>query len=409
MKRSYEGQPVSLPDGRNTPYAVVTEPTALRRLVEELLADDAVAVDTESDQRHHYPGRVSLIQLGTERCSYLIDPLAVADLSPLAELFRRPSTRKIFHAASMDLAWLDRDFGFRLTNVYDTSVGAGLLGYEQAGLSTLVFDFLQVPLEKPASLQKADWSKRPLGKQMLEYAAGDVRYLIPLMRAQEKRLHELGRLEWLSEECLMLEQLCYVPADPETEHLKVKGVSQLNETQLRTLRTLFGFRERIALRQGRAPAYFLTAEALIALSKDPALEPSGVPGLNGWVLRTRGRELRSILRGAAFDSRSNPSGTGPTADVAMGAGDIEERKLRRVTFRAALTELLRWRRWEAENMSVSPELVWPRRSLERLASGQRDLSAESSESELRRWQVSEFSERLGEAMRRSVNLPKPNA
>ena len=72
---------------------------ALAGVAATLTAQPAVAVDTESNSLHAYRERVCLLQFSIPGADFIVDPLAVTDLSPLAALFSDPRIQKIFHAA----------------------------------------------------------------------------------------------------------------------------------------------------------------------------------------------------------------------------------------------------------------------------------------------------------------------
>ena len=76
------------------------------------MAQPVVAVDTESNSLYAYHERVCLIQFSIPGEDYLLDPLAIDDLSPLGDLFADPKIEKIFHAAEYDVMVLRRDYDF---------------------------------------------------------------------------------------------------------------------------------------------------------------------------------------------------------------------------------------------------------------------------------------------------------
>jgi len=127
---------------------------------------------------YHYFEKVCLLQIATESVSYVLDPLALRDLSALKPVFSNPRIRKVFHGADYDIRSLSRDFGFEVENLFDTQMACKFLGLQETGLEALLRERFQVELNK--KFQRADWSKRPLSRDMLEYAAMDGNYLIPL-------------------------------------------------------------------------------------------------------------------------------------------------------------------------------------------------------------------------------------
>ena len=104
----------------------------------------------------------------------------------------------MFHDADYDLRLLDREYGFRATNLFDTRIAAQLLNEPGVGLAALLERYLGVRLDK--RFQRADWSARPLSPGMLEYAAADTRHLPELRDILRGQLRERGRLTWAEEE-----------------------------------------------------------------------------------------------------------------------------------------------------------------------------------------------------------------
>src|SRR5450756_1232142 len=109
----------------------------LEAMLQALLAQPIVAVDTESNSLYAYRERVCLIQFSIPKEDYLVDPLAGLDLSPLGTLFANLQIEKIFHAAEYDVICLRRDFGFTFTNLFDTMIAGRVLGRTAVGLASM--------------------------------------------------------------------------------------------------------------------------------------------------------------------------------------------------------------------------------------------------------------------------------
>ena len=110
------------------PSRWVDTPTDLAEISHRLRAPGQVALDTEGDSLHHYPERLSLIQLAVPSSeAWLVDPLAVTDLSSLASVFAAPDVVTVVHAGDNDLVQLKRR-GFAFTSIFDTSIAARFLG-----------------------------------------------------------------------------------------------------------------------------------------------------------------------------------------------------------------------------------------------------------------------------------------
>src|SRR5437762_4195890 len=86
------------------PSRWVDTPTDLAEISHRLRAPGQVALDTEGDSLHHYPERLSLIQLAVPSSeAWLVDPLAVTDLSSLASVFAAPDVVTVVHSGDNDL------------------------------------------------------------------------------------------------------------------------------------------------------------------------------------------------------------------------------------------------------------------------------------------------------------------
>ena len=104
---------------------------------------------------------------------------------PLAPFFANPDQQKVFHAAEYDLICLRRDYHFEFTNIFDTMSAARTLGWPQVGLAAILDTHFGVTLNK--KYQRADWKRRPLTPEQLDYARLDTHYLVALRDRQLRR------------------------------------------------------------------------------------------------------------------------------------------------------------------------------------------------------------------------------
>ena len=225
---------------------------------------EIIGVDLEADSMYHYFEKVCLLQIATESASYVMDPLALRDLSSLRPVFSNPRIRKVFHGADYDIRSLYRDFRIEVENLFDTQLACRFLGLRETGLEALLRSRFHVELNK--KYQRADWSKRPLSPEMVEYAATDGRYLIPLARMLEKELEEKSRLSWVEEECLFLSKVRFTPPGNDPLYLKVKGAFLLDPRSLAVLEALLEFREAQAQKSDLPPFKVLRNEPLLELA-----------------------------------------------------------------------------------------------------------------------------------------------
>ena len=195
-----------------------------------------IALDTEGASFHRFVDRIYLLQLSTNERHAIIDPLSTGQLGGLGELVQDPAVQIVFHDADYDLRLLRQDYGWGVTNIFDTRIASQFLGYTSFGLAALLERFFGVKLDKKH--QRADWSMRPLTHDMLDYAAQDTRYLLQLRDILAGELAKNGRLAWAQEEFRRLENTEWAAEDPAEAFLRIKGARDLSRRELATLREL---------------------------------------------------------------------------------------------------------------------------------------------------------------------------
>lgn len=368
------------------PEAVlITDPGAWHHAAADLAVAERLAVDLEGNGFYRYPERICLLQVRAGERTYLLDPLALTDLSELKDRFADPRQEKIFHSCDWDLRVLQRDLGFTVRRIFDTSLAARFLGVQQAGLSNVLKALLDIDLDKPKSLQRQDWTLRPLPPGSLRYAADDVAYLPRLRDLLRSELDRRGRWSWVKEEFQRLETVRFNPPLPPAEAFwGVAGSRKLPPRQRAVLRELYVFRDTLARELDRPPFKVMSDETLLALAQDP--DPAKVNGLKG--LRQSGREeaLREVLRrgieqpGLALPNSEAPR-TPPLGNRA----------------RARLAGLKVWRTQLGQDLGLDPSLLWPLHSLEFLAAHPERRDEEfrrARATDLRAWQSAAFAEDL---------------
>ncbi|MCY4473939.1 MAG: hypothetical protein OXC83_00685 [Chloroflexi bacterium] len=365
---------------------LVRDDSRLTEVVEHLLRTPRVAVDIESNGFFRYHERVCLVQLASAETAFLVDPLLIDNVRPLGGLLGDRSVEKVFHAADYDLRSFDRDWGFRINNVFDTKIAAEFVGAERVGLQAVVEEYAGVVLAKSPKLQRSDWTMRPLKPEKLQYAANDVLHLIRVRKAISARLKKLSRYAWVQEEFARLESVKHTAPDREAAFLSVKGSRDLDGKGLAVLRSLFKFREREARRRDRPTFKVIPDFALITLSSAPSIDLSRVKGL-GWYGRHPGsRGLKDAIRKGL---RSKPVSL-PLRRRSEEISNLENKEL----FKTRLSILKAWRSQLGNELRLNPGLLWPTKSLERLARNPCNLELEATSAEVRDWQKLQFGANL---------------
>lgn len=240
----------------------------LNKMTQDLASQTRVAVDTESNSLHAFREQVCLAQFSSAQADYLVDPLVLHDLSPLAPIFANPNIEKIFHAAEYDLICLRRDFHFSFNNLFDTMHAARVLGYPAVGLDKLLGDKFGIKMDKRH--QKADWAERPLSKDQIHYARLDTHYLFDLRNVLEAELKDKERLHFAKED---FERACRLedakPRSNGASWERFSGRKDLSQRELTVVAQLCKWRDKEAERLDRPPYKVMMDDVLIALAKNP--------------------------------------------------------------------------------------------------------------------------------------------
>jgi ribonuclease D len=279
------------------PIIIATQ-AALDDLAERLAVEPLIAIDTESNSLYAYRERVCLIQVSTRDQDWVIDPLALADLSPLGPLLADVRIEKVFHAAEYDLMCLKRDYGFTFENLFDTQVAARILGIKAVGLGNLLEAHFGVRADK--RFQRANWAERPIPARQLAYAAQDTHFL-PALRDIMLAALEAG--DYLVEAGEAFDLLAETqPAnhsfDPEG-YWHFNAARTLSRRQMAILRELYVWREELASARDLPPFRIAGDDALVAITlKEPAhpRDLHGIRGIGEGLIRQHGPAIIEAVR-----------------------------------------------------------------------------------------------------------------
>jgi ribonuclease D len=351
-----------------------------------LLADQAaIGVDTESNSLHAYRERVCLIQLAAPGHDILIDPLSGVDIALLADIFASDRIQKVFHAAEYDVMCLKRDFGFSISNLFDTMWAARILGWERVGLASILAEVFDVRVNK--RYQRYDWGQRPLADEAITYAALDAHYLLSLRELEREALIQAGR--WREAEIAFAEIAVTPPKRLGRNRLwRIKGARRLNCRQQSVLAELCAWREQQACLQDCPPFKVLGDRSLVTLAQVmPATRRAlaRADGLRPHHLRRYGDALlQAIERGRAAPPPRRPESRPSRAP------DVVER------FRA----LRSWRKMAAQRRGVRSDVILSTDILWRVAERAPHTHQELLQVDgLNAWRCEQYGEQLLEVVR----------
>lgn len=340
---------------KNVELVWVDQPQQLRQAACELAKADILAVDTESNSLYAYQEQVCLIQFSTRGKDYLVDALVLPDLSPLAEIFTSDRILKVFHAAEYDLICLFRDYGFRFNYLFDTMVAARILGYQKIGLGSLLEKYFGVQMNK--KYQRANWGKRPLKGDMLEYARLDSHYLIPLQDELRAELIAADLWELALEDFRRLTQgVEDTTESSEDDFWKIHGARDLSPEKAAVLKSLYQFRESVAKAQNRPPFKVISHQALVELAEVCPKNHADLLKLSVLHENQAKRYDRGLLEAIRVGKQAPPAyppnHTRPHNSVLHRIDALQE-----------------WRKYTGRDLGVPSDVVLPRDVLNRIAWG----------------------------------------
>lgn len=346
---------------QSDPSELISTRRDLEGLLESVGEVDVCAIDTEADSLHRYRESLCLIQFAWSDQSVLIDPLAleVEDLDPLRVYLGKSTVW--MHGADYDMTMLRRVFGELPPKVYDTQIGARLLGLRKFGLANLVEHYFGVKLSKTS--QKADWGKRPLSEKMASYALNDVRYLLSMGDQIVAELREIGRLGWFEESCDSARTKVLERDESREEPWRVQGAGRLDRKGLHFLKVLWEWRDLEAERWDRPSFMVVTNRQMLEWSQ--LLAKGQKPEFPGHYRPNRRRRLEQALA----EARDTPAEDYPERVKGL-------RRRRDKDFDERVARMIKERNTVAGRLDIEPSLIASRAVIESLAADEPEAQAQ---------------------------------
>ena len=370
-----------MPPARTDGALYLDQPAQVERFLDEISDVKELALDTEGASFHRFLDRIYLLQLSTRERSAIIDPLPTGSPPGLGGLLQSKSVEVVFHDADYDLRLLHQDYGWHVTNIFDTRIASQLLGIKSFGLAALLEQFFDVKLDKKH--QRADWSMRPLTPDMLEYAAQDTRYLLQLKDQMKAKLEHRGRLHWAEEEFARLEGTRWEVEESMEGFLRLKGARDLSRRELAVLREVANWRDTVAAQLDRATFRVMGNEALFELARrapKSVSELSAIKGMpRGMIDRAGADIVAAVRRGVEAPEAELPKF--PRGQRWNKDRDFDDRVARLKAVRDAT----------ATRLELDPGVLCSRERLENIARrGAKTVEDLTSVPDLRRWQIEEM-------------------
>jgi ribonuclease D len=398
-------------------FRLIQTVSDLNSLCNQLTEETILGVDTEADSLYHYFPKVCLIQISTSQHTFVVDPLAIQTMDALRPLFADNKIKKIFHGADYDIRSLFRDFAAEVNNLFDTMVASQFLGEKEPALAVVVKKRFDTTLNK--KYQRANWSKRPLSRDMIQYAGRDTAYLIRLYKELTQELQSKGRLNWVEEECEILSNECTVKDNPAGGGInrqnpcnsighsvskktltprtplfrQFKGAGKLAPRDLAVLEKILIFRERLAIEQDR-PLFRIFSNAAIqniVTAKPRHLAAlRKVPNLPGDFM---GRYAEGVLE-AIKSALELPDDRLPSFPKTRSTPQSPEKQAR-------LKRLKSWRNLKARQLELETGLICNNVLLHALAEGNpKDVEDLKVIPRMRVWQMKTLGQEIIEVLKK---------
>jgi len=226
-------------------------------MVSELESENILAIDTEFDWRTTYHPKISLIQIASKNSIYIIDCLNINLKYLTQKLFSDPTKLLIFHSVRSDATVLSSALNVYVKNVYDIQIAEKQISKKDIqAYGEIVKKYCHIKIDKEET--QSNWLRRPLSVNQINYAANDVRYLIPIYFIQKKILNK--KMNQYSEVL------------KESEIQAEKGNEKLYKARLKRKKMssfekkLFLWREKIAEEQNTPISYVFKDRKLKDLS-----------------------------------------------------------------------------------------------------------------------------------------------
>lgn len=219
----------------------------------------AVALDMEGDQgllRYNYS--ISIFQCFDGEKKIIIDVLKIGKRPVLHQFLTCNDIVKVMFSCPNDIFMTQNVLGCTIAPVRDIAVGQKLLG-----LPINLSDHLKIDKDKKDSFQKANWLKRPIKPELMDYAINDVLELFNIEKQIEVKLRDQELYEKYLEESSLISKRNFVVNQLRLYKQKFPGFKKLKPEKKQLAANLWIFRELVG-RHFDVPVGFLLSKQSMA-------------------------------------------------------------------------------------------------------------------------------------------------
>jgi len=198
-----------------------------------------IALDLEGDQGSvKYKYSISIFQCFDGTTPVIIDVLKTSKSQSLKEFLTDPVITKVMFSSENDLFMTQNVLGYSIRPIRDIAIAQKLLG-----IKINLADYIGIDKKIKDSYQRANWLRRPIRKDLLEYAVNDVLYLLDINEKFEKELKEKNLYEKYLEESSKVSDKNFIVDQFHQYKEKFPGFKRLSKEKKELGKTIWIFRE----------------------------------------------------------------------------------------------------------------------------------------------------------------------
>ena len=198
-----------------------------------------IAIDLEGDQGSiNYNYSISIFQCFDGTTPVVIDILKISKSEELKEFLTSPDIIKVMFSSENDLFMTQNVLGYSIENIRDIAIAQKLLG-----MRINLADYIGIEKELKDSFQRANWLRRPIRRDLLEYAVNDVLYLLDINDKLEEELKDKDLYTQYITSSAKVSEKNFVVDQHHQYKEKFPGYKRLSKEKRELAKTVWIFRE----------------------------------------------------------------------------------------------------------------------------------------------------------------------
>jgi ribonuclease D len=214
----------------------------------------------EGDQGNiRYAYSISILQCFDGKETVILDVLKMGNNPSLQRFLSDPAIVKIMFSCANDCFMAQNVLGCTISPIRDIAVGQKLLN-----LPVNLSDHLKIDKKLKDKFQRANWLRRPIKADLLDYAANDVVNLLSIEQEIVASLHVKKLFETYCKESEALSKKNYIIDHMQHYKAKFPGYKRLSPEQRREAAIVWAFRELLGKHFDCPVGYILSKHAMAA-------------------------------------------------------------------------------------------------------------------------------------------------